>query len=245
MPLRCLSRAIARLRLALAFLALACWLGALPLSAPPAERSTDGDEVLLPRFETEAERALGRLLPPAARSSDPPPLGPIRNVAEFEPCTGVLIRYPLGIPYNLIRQMAEDVMVHVVVSSEYYGAAVANFNAEGIDTSRVEWIVAPNNSIWTRDYGPWFVFDGNGNETILDHYYDRPTRPDDDRIPIVVGAQWGIPVVTHDLWDTGGNYMSEGHGFSYSSDLVWHENAGMSHDQIAQFMRDYHGVDVY
>ena len=245
MPMRCLSRAIARLRLALAFLALACWLGALPLSAPPAERSTDGDEVLLPRFETEAERALGRLLPPAARSSDPPPVGPIRNVAEFEPCTGVLIRYPLGIPYNLIRQMAEDVMVHVVVSSEYYGAAVANFNAEGIDTSRVEWIVAPNNSIWTRDYGPWFVFDGNGNETILDHYYDRPTRPDDDRIPIVVGAQWGIPVVTHDLWDTGGNYMSEGHGFSYSSDLVWHENAGMSHDQIAQFMRDYYGVDVY
>ena len=250
MPLQCVCRAISRLRLTLAFLALACWLGALPVAPTHTERSTDGDEELLPINETEAERALGnllapRLLAPRARASDPPPVGPIRNVAEFEPCTGVLIRYPLGLPYSLIREMTRDVTVHVIVSSENYGTAVANFNAEGVDTSRVEWVVAPNNSIWTRDYGPWFVFDGNGKEVILDHFYNRPTRPDDDQIPIVLGAKWGIPVVTHTLWHTGGNYMSEGHGLSYSTDLVWYENPSMSHSEIAQFMRDYYGVGEY
>lgn len=218
------------------------------LTAPPAlraERSVDGDEELLPIYETPQERAWRQLVPPAPLVSDPPPAPPVRNVGEFEPCTGALIRYPLGIPYALIHELTEDVTVHVIVSSASYATAVANFVAQGVDTSRVEWVVAPNNSIWTRDYGPWFVFDGNGDQVILDHHYNRPSRPQDDLIPQVVGAQWGIPVVTHDLWHTGGNYMTEGHGIAYSSDLVWDENPGMTPAQIAAFMHDYYGLEAY
>lgn len=215
-------------------------------SAPRAERSVDGDEELLPIHETPAERAwLLANPPPPAPASDPPPAAPVRNVAEFEPCTGALIRYPLGVPYPLIHELAEEVTVHVVVSAASHPAAVANFVAQGVDTSRVEWVVAPNNSIWTRDYGPWFVFDGNGDLVILDHHYNRPARPQDDLIPQVVGALWGIPVVTHDLWHTGGNYMTEGHGISCSSDLVWDENPGMTAAGIAEFMHDYYGLEAY
>jgi hypothetical protein len=39
---------------------------------------------------------------------------------------------------------------------------------------------------------------------ILDHYYNRPARPDDNLIPRVLAQLWGIPVVTHDLWHAGG-----------------------------------------
>lgn len=131
------------------------------------------------------------------------------------------------------------------MSSAYQSQAQANFTAQGINMSRVEWVVAPNNSIWTRDYGPWFVFDGNGDQVILDHYYNRPARPDDNLIPRVLAQLWGIPVVTHDLWHNGGNYLTEGHGLSFSTDLVWTENPGMIHPQIAQFMLDYYGVDTY
>lgn len=210
-----------------------------------AERSVDGEEELLPIWETPEELEFRAHFQRKAFVSDPPPVGPIRNIGEFEPCTGALIRYPLGLPYNLIRELTEDVMLFVIVNSANYASAVANFVANGVDTSRVDWVIAANNSIWTRDYGPWFVFDGNGDEVILDHFYNRPARPDDNVIPQVLGALWGIPVVTHDLWHTGGNYMTEGHGLSYSTDLVWNENSSMTHEQIAQFMLDYYGVDAY
>src|SRR3989304_3499972 len=32
-----------------------------------------------------------------------PPLGPARNPAEWEPMTGAIIRWPLGIPLSLVR----------------------------------------------------------------------------------------------------------------------------------------------
>ena len=32
----------------------------------------------------------------------PPPVAPVRPVAEFEPASQVLIRYPLGIPLSLV-----------------------------------------------------------------------------------------------------------------------------------------------
>jgi agmatine/peptidylarginine deiminase len=231
----------------LALVALACWLGTTgPLLAePPAEWSVDGDEELLPIYETEAERALSALRPRTMRVADPAPAGPLRNIAEFEPCTGVLIRYPLGIGYEIISEMAEDVTIHVIVSNFHYSAAVANFLANSIDTSRVEFIVAPNNSVWTRDYGPFFVFDGNGDQVILDHFYNRTARPDDNLIPIVLGEEWGIPVITHDLWHAGGNYMTEGHGLSFSSDMVWDENWYMTQQEIAQFFLEYYGVEDY
>jgi len=210
-----------------------------------AERSVDGEEELLPIGETAEELAFRAFFPRETLVSDPPPLSPVRNVGEFEPSTGALIRYPLGIQYNLIHELTEDVMVHVVVDNAFYSQAVANFTAQGVNMSQVEFIITPTNSIWTRDYGPWFVFDGNGDLVILDHYYNRPARPDDNQIPRVLAQHWGIPVVTHDLWHTGGNYMTEGHGLSFSTDLVWTENPGMTHPAIAQFMLDYYGVDTY
>jgi len=238
-------RAARAARSAVLAAAFACAIGLAAPRYASAERSVDGDEELLPIGETAEEAAFRATFQRKALVTDPPPLPPIRNVAEFEPCTGALIRYPLGVPYNLIKEMAEDVIVHVIVNSANYNAAVTNFLANGVDTSRVDFIIAANNSIWTRDYGPWFVFDGNGDQVIIDHYYNRPARPNDNVIPSVLGGLWGIPVIEHDLWFTGGNYMTEGHGLSYSSDLVWTENAAMTPAEIGAFMFEYYGVDAY
>ena len=62
------------------------------------EWDVDHIERLLPRWETPEERAAwgDREIPPSTERSPSPP--GIRNVAEFDPMTGVLIRYPLGIP---------------------------------------------------------------------------------------------------------------------------------------------------
>lgn len=220
--------------------------------APLLHFDPDGIELLLPHQETELERQRLRDAggQPTARGlrADPPPTAPIRNCAEWEPLTGVLIRYPLGLPYSLIRDFDDHLTVHVVVSSGNRNAAINNFTSQGVDMSKVQWLVKPNNSIWTRDYGPWFVFDGNGDIGIVDHVYNRPFRPDDNKIPIEFGAQQGIPVFSHDMWHTGGNYMTDGALFSMSTDLVTNEAAaqnGMTPAEVEQLMSDYYGISEY
>lgn len=221
---------------------------ALPaLSA--AERDVDGLEELLPQAPTAEELLL--MGSPEYRAKtfrvDPPPATPIRNCAEWEPCTGVMIRYPLGLPYGLLTDFDDDVTLHVLVSSGYYSTAVSNFVAQGVDTSKVDWLVATTNSIWTRDYGPWFVFDGNGDVGIVDHEYNRP-RPYDNAINGQFGAQQGIPVYAHGMRHTGGNYMTDGSLFSMSSDLVYDEAMsyhGMTPAQVDALMEEYLGITAY
>ncbi len=113
---------------------------------------------------------------------------------------------------------------------------------------RVEWVVRNNDTIWTRDYGPWFVFDGNGDVGIIDHTYNRPWRPNDNLIPIYVAQQLGIPSYSHDMYHTGGNYMTDGAHISSSTVLVYNEaqsENGMSSTEVDQLMADYYGVENY
>jgi agmatine/peptidylarginine deiminase len=227
-------------------------LSLLGSRAARAEWDVDGLEELLPHAPSALDtlRFLAREGPPVPREllADPPPAAPIRNCAEWEPMTGALIRYPLGLPYALLRDLDDVVILHVVVASNQLATAKSSFVANGVDTTKVQWLVEPNNSIWTRDYGPWFVFDGNGDEVIVDHVYNRPQRPDDDLIPVYFGAQQGIPVVRHDMWHTGGNYMTDGAHWSMSTDLVYdeaHSANGMTPEEVDQLMEDYYGVTTY
>ncbi len=227
----------------------------LAAAAPPAlaEWDVDGLEELIPHHETRLERdrlleSGGRPIDPRGLRADPPPTAPVRNCAEWEPVTGVLVRYPLGVPYSLLRDLDDVVTLHVIVSSGYLNQAKSNLAAGGVDTTMVDWLVKPNDTIWVRDYGPWFVFDGNGDLGIIDHVYNRPWRPNDDRIPSEFGAEYGIPVFEHDMWHTGGNYMCDGAHFAMSTDLVYDEalaHNGMTPAQVDQLMFDYYGITDY
>ncbi|MBL7105476.1 MAG: agmatine deiminase family protein [Bacteroidales bacterium] len=177
--------------------------------------------------------------------STPPPDGPVRNIAEFDRMQGVLVRYPFGISYAVIKEMAEDIMVVTIVEDQSEENYVLNqYNSNGVNTANCEFLHAPTNSYWTRDYGPWFVFDGNDNPGIVNFPYNRP-RPLDNDIPIEVATYLGIDLYGMDLIHTGGNYMTDGMGISSSSELVWDENPSLSHTQIDQLMNDYLGIDTY
>jgi agmatine/peptidylarginine deiminase len=112
--------------------------------------------------------------------TDPPP-GPVRNIAEYDPMQGVLIRYPFGISTSVIREMAEDIIVYCLVSSSQQNSAYNSMNNADVDMNNVEFILGSTDSYWTRDYGPWWVVDGNGDYAIVDFTYNRP-RPNDNRI---------------------------------------------------------------
>ncbi|MDP1623469.1 MAG: agmatine deiminase family protein [Bacteroidales bacterium] len=171
-----------------------------------------------------------------------PPVAPVRNVAEFDRMQGALVRYPFGIPISLIKEMATDVTVTTIVSSiTQKNAVLSQYVANGVDTSHCDFLIAPSDSYWTRDYGPWFESDSANQIGIVDFPYNRP-RPNDDEIPKKVAEMLGIPWYGMNIITAGGNYMTDGYGISSSTNLVWVENPTQTHEQIAQKMNDYLGI---
>ena len=172
-----------------------------------------------------------------------PPTGNVRNIAEFEPQEGVLVRYPLGLPYNLIAQMSQYTKVVTVVSSYYLSTCQSNYQNNGVNMSNCEFITAPTNTYWIRDYGPWFVA-VNNQVGIIDFPYNRP-RPDDDEVPIEVANYLGIDYWGMDLVATGGNYMTDGLGQSVSTDLIIDENPNWTETEIDSLVEDFLGIEEY
>ena len=174
-----------------------------------------------------------------------PPPSPVRMPAEFDPMQGVLIRYPFGISYDIIAEMSEDVeVVTIVASTSEENYVYTQYQSNGVDVDNCDFLIAPSNSYWTRDYGPWFVFNGDDEQGIVDHIYNRP-RPLDDAIPIAFGDWQGIPVYSLPLEHTGGNYMTDGQGIAISTDLVYTDNSEYSHQEIDELMQEYCGIDNY
>tara|TARA_B100001123_G_scaffold393522_1_gene473555 strand:- start:28 stop:1335 length:1308 start_codon:yes stop_codon:yes gene_type:complete len=177
----------------------------------------------LPIGFTEEEWSNRHLLRDMGRETDPP-LGPVRNIAEYEPMQGVLIRYPFGISTTLIREMAEDVIIYCLVSNSYQSAAQNSMVSAGVNMENVEFIIGNTDSYWTRDYGPWWVVDGNGDVGIVDFTYNRPSRPNDNAAPSKVANHLDVPYYSADIVQTGGNYMTDGYGLSASTHIAYTEN---------------------
>ncbi|MDR0969189.1 MAG: agmatine deiminase family protein [Lentimicrobiaceae bacterium] len=172
-----------------------------------------------------------------------PPEGGGRMVAEFEPMQAVLIRYPFGIPMSVIIEMAKDLHVITIVSSSSQQTTVLNqYTNNGVNTANCSFLIANSDSYWVRDYGPWFVFDGNKQPGIVDFVYDR-NRPNDNLIPEKIAPHLGVDLYGMNLIHTGGNMMVDGRGMAASTDLVYDENT--NHADVLEKVNDYLGVTRY
>jgi agmatine/peptidylarginine deiminase len=173
------------------------------------------------------------------------PPAPVRQPAEFETMEGVLIRYPFGISYEIIAEMSEDIeVVTIVASTSQQSYVQQQYSLHGVNIDNCSYLIAPTDSYWTRDYGPWFIMTGNDEQGIVDVIYNRP-RPNDDEIPAEYGLAEGIPVYGMDLITAGGNYMTDGQGIAVSTDLVYTENPSKTPTQIDQMVANYLGIDTY
>jgi len=104
------------------------------------------------------------ILLPAALPVSAQPTPPVRVIAEWEPALGTMISWPLGIPQDLVLELAEDDMLYVLVNSAgAESSARSTFNSWGIDPAQVEYIRTSVGSHWPRDWGPHQVFDGDGD----------------------------------------------------------------------------------
>ncbi len=187
--------------------------------------------------------------PPGIGPTDDPPLGPIIAVAEFEPATGVLIRYPLWIPVELVAEMAEDVEVMTVVSNEQtMQEALQDYIRAGVDTSNCTFVFSFR-LIWphTRDYGPWYIFDGNDEQGLIDNEYFMypPFSITTNWVPRIVGNYQGIPVYKTGIRNEGGNYMTDGMGKSIVTNWLNACNPNTPTEELIEIYENYLGIDTF
>ena len=95
-----------------------------------------------------------------------------RVVAEWEPALGTMIRWPLGIPSDLVVELASDHIIYVLVENmnEQYQANNSFYNW-GVNSENVEFIFTDTYSHWTRDHGPQFLI-GENHWQVVNQYFN-------------------------------------------------------------------------
>ena len=196
----------------------------------------------------------------------PPDFDNLRTMAEWEEVQALVIGWE-GYSSILKRITAaarlECEVIILTEDPDQTESYLYSNNGGGAfeDLTNVSIIETDLNTIWARDYSGTTVY---GNEVddvfLVDWIYNRP-RPDDDASPEVVADHLGIPIYCttaepYDLMGTGGNWMADGFGMGFSSELISEENDGgttwwntdypdHSLAEIESIMSDFMGIDTY
>ncbi len=231
------------------YLIPALLLSAAPLAAQ--QRPVYPEGVPIPRSLTPAEAQWIAQNPlGGSRSTTPAPTGPVDCPAEYEPMAGIFIAWEGGNSFtNVLADMAAEITttgnadVYCVVdnSSEASSASTKIAN-RGANMARVHFPIRGTDTIWIRDYGPRYIYQGDVR-AIVDHTYNRP-RPNDDALPSWLSGYFGHAFYEHQLVHGGGNYHLDAPGFGYTTKLINNENPGLSQQQIWQIWKDYQALDT-
>jgi len=196
----------------------------------------------------------------------PPDFENLRTMAEWEEIQALVIGWE---GYNSILKgitAAARLECEVIILSENPSQTESYLTGSNggpalEDLTNVTIIETDLNTIWARDYLATTVYANEVEDVLLvDWIYNRP-RPDDDAAPAVVAEYLGIPLhcttsEPYDLMGTGGNWMSDGFGTGFSSELILEENAGgntwwgtqypdHSLEAIENIMYEFMGIETY
>ena len=209
------------------------------------------EDARIPRFMTDAERRwLGDslILPP--RGQTPPPSGPVRCASEYEAMDGIVLAWEGGSSFTgIVAQMASwitttgDANVYVACdSSSEANSARNSMISQGADSSRIFTVVRTTDTIWIRDYGPRYIFEGSCR-AVVDHTYNRP-RPNDNAFNEYFSGWIGHGYYELPLTHGGGNYHLNSIANSASTRLINNENPQYTEEEIWQIWNDYQNVDT-
>ena len=206
----------------------------------------------LPKWMTEAEKKIFKeyLENLQEGKSTTPPASIPRAPAEFEEAQAVIITWA-SYSYELreiIRHACQVVQVFIICDNITY---IQNYLTNGnVPLENIVFIQASFNSVWVRDYGPQSIYLAeDGQLAFADWVYNRP-RPYDDQVPVVMSDYLDIPIyqMTNNpnrLVATGGNFMTDGFGTGFSSELILEENSDLSEVQIDNIVYNYMGIERY
>lgn len=180
-----------------------------------------------------------------------PPSSPVRTMAEWEELQGILIGWKQfsSMLTEIVREAKKECMVYILTNNRI--SVYNTLNNAGIDTlTNITFVDIPFNSVWSRDYGPWSAYTNDVDSLLtIDWIYNRP-RPDDDNTPVAIAGLINTPLYQttsspYDLVHTGGNFMCDGFGTGFSSNLIVNENPNHSIAEIDTIMKKFMGIDRY
>ncbi len=225
------------------FIIVACFSAAPSISYAQRElhRMSAEESTLMPAYLQQAR---------SAGSITTPPASPVRAMAEWEEIDGLLVTWTsyTSTIREIIRHARLETHVYVVCADS--NTVKSSLTSNGIPLSNISYLITPFNSVWSRDYGQWNVYTNDIDSLlVVDWIYNRP-RPADNVIPQYLANYTNLPFYEmstppYDLVHTGGNFMVDGFGTAFSSQLILTENTGKTSAQIDTIMKAFMGIDRY
>lgn len=215
----------------------------------------------LPNYMTEEEAtkvADYELERPSGLGITTPPTSPVRTMAEWEEIQSLVITWTsfTGILSEITDAAQEECEVIILCSDS--NSVKSTLTGNGVPLYNISYVEDDYNSIWMRDYGGNTVYKNDVDSVYLvDWIYNRP-RPDDDAAPAAIANFKNIPLyeTTTPPWSlvhTGGNFMVDGFGTAFSSNLVLDENSpsgvfnpeNLTESQVDARMNAFMGITTY
>jgi len=213
----------------------------------------------LPKGFTDAEKQIIADYQFTKYTMTPPPSVPVRAAAEWEEIEYLVITWENNYDGILTQIVAAGIQeCKVVITTQNPNAVTNTLTNAGIDLTNVIFMDRNWDSIWIRDYAGNTIYENEvGDRALTEWIYNRP-RPNDDTVPFGHAMLLEIPLYVtdtapNDLVNTGGNYMSDGLGNAFASELILEENepgnpynvSAKTEAQIDQIMEDYMGIQNY
>lgn len=220
----------------------------------------DAQKVIPNNFSPEERSQLGDYTVPKSRTgfSIAPTNSNLRTAAEWEEMRGTVISWAYFTNFltDIVEYAQEEGFVYIFCSDS--NSVKSTLQSNSIPLNNIRCIQESTNSVWIRDFGPNNVyFDEVGDMVFVDWVYNR-NRPLDDLSPESLANYLNIDVYNTnttptDLVNTGGNFMTDGLGNSFASNLVMEENETTSpfnstpktEAEVDQIMQDFMGIDSY
>ncbi|MCT1722044.1 agmatine deiminase family protein [Kocuria marina] len=189
--------------------------------------------------------------------------GKKRLVAEWEPALGAFVTWPAALPGALLRDLALDAHLWVLVTDAASETdAAAWFASQGVSPDRVTFVRAPqgDDAVWVRDWGPHPVMDEHGQLWCVGPRYVYATpftahepgapletagreplaalesEPVDQRAQPALARTLGLPFEKLPRAFTGDNVLSDGHDLLITTEVLVAENRfdGATWDEVRQ-----------
>ena len=216
-------------------------------------------ESVLPAGLTEEEQNLVNHFQFKSNEVTSAPTSSVRTAAEWEEIEYLVIRWTNSFQ-NILLQIVQAATAEckVLITTQNQASVSSYLSANAVDMSQVEFLDAPSNSIWIRDYAGNTVYANDVEDlALVDWIYNRP-RPADNEMPVAHASYAEAPLYrtnsgTDDLVNTGGNFMSDGMGTAFASKLILEENqannpygvSAKTETEIDDIMLNYQGITNY
>lgn len=204
---------------------------------------------------------------PTEKSKEDSPMSSYYFPSEEEKHEGTWLTWPHQYTYGIeYRKEVEDIWVQMV-SALHSGENVhiVAYNAmekkrilsvlerAKIDLSRIDFVIAKSDDVWSRDTGPMFVFDKNAKLIITDFAFDgwgkKTPYQNDDKIPQAVAEAKQFPIIEiPDFVLEGGAVELDGSGTllaAKSSVISKNRNANMTTAQAETYLTKYLGISNF